>query len=456
MTTVNVQSEVDSGTSGPAPTWRAPLISPYRRMSGGVDTIQTTDAFNATAQNTAAWKSAATTYSFGFTGGYVVFNNGSVTTASAAQIYQSTRTYPLAGQSPLIADFSGQVTAALPLNTTIELGFFSADLTSTPFTPTDGVFYRLTSAGAVGVLSYGGVETVTAVIYPAAAVVPNSNLNFRIIITQDFVEFWGADTTGIQAMLIRVATPAANGQPSSSAALPISFRQANSATAASASQQLKISDVTVTMGDISTNKPWAHQMAGDGQMAYQGQNGGTMGSTALYTNSLAAGTGAVMTNTTAALGTGLGGQFSALPTLAAGSDGILCSYQNPANTTSVTGRTLYITGVKIQGAVTTVLVGNATPTIFALSLAYGHTAVSMATAEAAAAKAPRRIALGYETYAAAAALGAVGSQNGVYMPFASPVTVNAGEFIAICAKNVGVVTVSGVITFLVTFDGYYE
>ena len=55
-------------------------------------------------------------------------------------------------------------------------------------------------------------------------------------------------------------------------------------------------------------------------MSYQGQTGQTLGSTALYTNNLAAGAGAVMTNTTAALGSGLGGQFSALPTLAVGTD----------------------------------------------------------------------------------------------------------------------------------------
>jgi hypothetical protein len=55
-------------------------------------------------------------------------------------------------------------------------------------------------------------------------------------------------------------------------------------------------------------------------MSYQGQTGQTLGSTALYTNSQAAGAGAAMTNTTAALGSGLGGQFAALPTLAISTD----------------------------------------------------------------------------------------------------------------------------------------
>ena len=38
----------------------------------------------------------------------------------------------------------------------------------------------------------------------------------------------------------------------------------------------------------------------------------------------------------------------------------------------------------------------------------------------------------------------------------TPIPVHAGEHIAVVAKNVGVVTTTGVITFLVTFDGYYE
>jgi hypothetical protein len=188
-------------------------------------------------------------------------------------------------------------------------------------------------------------------------------------------------------------------------------------------------------------------------MGSQGTNGGTMGSTALLTNSLAAGAGTVMTNTTAALGTGLGGQFSALPTLAVGTDGIVCSYQVPIGGINQTPRSLIIYGVRIQGCVTTVLAGNATAVSYLYTLAYGHTTVSAATAEGVAAKATRRDALGFESYGAAAAVGTIGT--GVYMPFTSARIVNPGEFVAILAKNLGVVTTTGVITFGVTFDAQW-
>jgi hypothetical protein len=161
-----------------------------------------------------------------------------------------------------------------------------------------------------------------------------------------------------------------------------------------------------------------------------------------------------MTNTTAALGVGLGGQFTALPTLAVATDGIVCSYQVPLGTSTLPGKTLYITGVKIATAVTTVLAGNATPVIYAMSLAFGHTNVSLATTESATAKAPRRKPIGFLTFPAAAALGTVGQELNV--TFDTPTVVQSGEFFQVVAKNLGAVTTTGAICFLVDITGYFE
>jgi len=79
-----------------------------------------------------------------------------------------------------------------------------------------------------------------------------------------------------------------------------------------------------------------------------------------------------------------------------------------------------------------------------------HTAVSLATAEAAWSKAPRRIPLGIQTFAAAAAVGT--TWQVVSMKFDRPIPVYPWEFVAISAKNLGVVTTTGVVTFLVTYD----
>jgi hypothetical protein len=86
---------------------------------------------------------------------------------------------------------------------------------------------------------------------------------------------------------------------------------------------MKVSATNVTLGEMNNSQAWSHVLSGAGGMGYQGQTGGTLGSTALYTNNLAPTAGVAMTNTTAALGSGLGGQFSALPTLAVNNDGII-------------------------------------------------------------------------------------------------------------------------------------
>ena len=115
-------------------------------------------------------------------------------------------------------------------------------------------------------------------------------------------------------LVAQINAPAGQGSLTSSQNLPISFRNYNFA-ATSTAQVMKVAMVNVTQADQNTTKSWPQILAGAGGHASQGQTSGTLGTTALYSNNLAAGAGAVATNTTAALGSGLGGQFSVLPTL---------------------------------------------------------------------------------------------------------------------------------------------
>jgi hypothetical protein len=237
--------------------------------------------------------------------------------------------------------------------------------------------------------------------------------------------------------------------------LPVFVRTYNSSTTALANT-VKVGYVNISIGDMYTGRKWEYVMAGSGGMAYQQQTGAAaLGSTSNLTNSApAASPGAAMANATAALGTGLGGQFAAQPTLTAGTDGIVCSYLVPTGTAAFPGKSLYITGVRVQGAVTTTLTGG--PVLYAYSLAYGGNVLSLATTDVAATsvKGPRRIALGFETFPATAAAGVVGGS--VYMAFNSPICVQPGEYIQLVAKNLGTVTTGGVINFLVAFDGFME
>ena len=156
----------------------------------------------------------------------------------------------------------------------------------------------------------------------------------------------------------------------------------------------------------------------------------------------------------------MGGIAAFLPTLTANNDGIVFSYTNLAATVNITGRNLYITGVDVQGVVSVVLAGNASPVIPIYSIAFGQTAVSLATAETTSfatstTHAPKVVPLGIESYGAAAAVGTLGGQ-GIHVQFPSPIVVRPGENIALICRNAGVVTTSGAITVVAAFNGYWE
>jgi len=177
-----------------------------------------------------------------------------------------------------------------------------------------------------------------------------------------------------------------------------------------------------------------------------------MGSLATYPNSTNP-TAAAPANTalTANLPGGLGGQGAVIAAAAAVTDGIWSSFQVPLNAASIQGRRLVIRGLRVDmlnigAAVAT------TATAVQFSLAYGHTAVSLITAEAATTKAPRRIAVGFATWAVGAAIGAQPQAGPIVLDLGdAPIFVNPGEFVALVGKFIaGTATASQVIQFTYT------
>lgn len=435
-----------SDTDAPAGLVTEPLrVSAQGRLTVGQPVLLLNEIFNYTAVNTAIFGQASTTQTITVGGGTLNLNASAITTLST---YCRVSTYSF---FPFQADFSTFATfdAALstnPLsNCTIEMGFMQA---ATNAAPTDGAFFRYDSAGTLkAVCNNNGVELTSAALNAPSSGVMHK---YKIVCENDRVLFY---IDGVCQAIINA--PTALGMPMYAQGQPWMARVIHGGVAPALANVLKIGYLFVGLQDAAgAGKTNTMIAAISGRAGSQGQSGQTMGSTALLTNSLAAGAGAAMTNTTAALGTGLGGQFSALPTLAVGTDGVVCSYQNPSATAAIPGKTLYIRGVRVHGMVSTVLAGG--PVLYSYSLAYGHTNVSLATTEAAGAKAPRRIPIGYETFAAAAAVGVVGSPGGLYLPLTAEIALNPGEFVALVAKNLGVVTTTGVITFQVSFDAYWD
>lgn len=387
--------ERDDGTVTGAPD-RAPFeVSADYRMRAGIDTLLLNESWVTNAINSTLWTSPTTTFAIALAGGFVNMNSGNVTTANAVSRVSTWRAFPVWGSFTLWFEVNMQFSSAPVANNTCEWGYFIASGTAAP---TDGVFFRLnSSAQFVAVLNIGGVETVSAPINFNALVGTNTTRTFLIGVHNSSVTFWIDD--------VKVASfnlPALSGSISSAPSLPVTFREYNDPVAPVAPQQMKIGSCSLTLGEYHGTKAHEQIMAGFGGGSYQGQTQATVGSTSNLVNATggALPAGVTPTNTTAALGTGLGGWFFETNNLALNTDGIISSYQVPAYATGLPNKTLYITGVTIRSTVTTNLTGG--PNVAFWTICFGHTSVSLATTDSATSKAPRRVFVGMQDAAAAA------------------------------------------------------
>lgn len=432
-----------SAASDPAGAIHEPLrTSAQGRMTVGQPVPLMNEFFNNTTLNSAIFTAPVTTMTVTVAGGTANLNASNLTTTATVARLGTYAYFPFFADLATYCTFDALLTQPPQNNNVVEMGFGIATGTTAP---TDGAFFRYNLSGQLlAVININGAEVTSAVL-----TAPTDNVMHRYKITVENDRVFFAIDGAVQAV---IDTPTTAGFPMYANAQPWFARVYNSGVPALA-VQLKLGYICVGIQDAAGIAIDASSLAAlGGKHASQGQTGHTVGSTALLTNSLAPGAGAALANATA-LGTGLGGQFAALPTLTANTDGIVCSYQNPVPTSAIPAKTLFIKGVRIQSIVSTVLVGG--PVLYEYSLCYGHTNVSLATTESATAKAPRRLPIGIETFVAAAAVGVVGSPQGQYMQFTSPIAVYPGEFVAIAAKNIGTVTTSGVIMFIVTFDAVF-
>jgi hypothetical protein len=414
------------------------------RLRVGTDQMIFNELFPGTALNTALFTSPVTTMTITVANGFANLNPAGSLALSAVARLATYRHFPCYKSYTTYFEMELNLSSVPVIGNVCEWGAFIA---STTTAPTDGAFFRVTSAGEFRcVINNNGTETESDPL-DIALIDVNHTKAYLIYIMSNKAFFWIDNE-----LVAELNAPFGQGTVTSSQNLPLTFRNYN-LTATSTAQIMRVSMVNVTLADQNTSKPWPDIIAGAGGNSSQGQTTGTMGSTALYSNSLAPTAGIAMTNTTAALGSGLGGQFSALPTLAANTDGIISSFQVPLGTSVVPGKSLYIKGVNISSAVTTILAGNVNPVTYVYSLAYGHNAVSLATTEAAATKAPRRKPLGVNSFVSGSTL-ALGTV--INRTFEVPVVVQPGEFVQVVAKNIGSVTTTGVITFFIDIDGYFE
>lgn len=446
---VGMYSVNDEGTSTLSRWVSSPRTSQDRRLRVGIDTSLMNETFNALTQNTSKWAYAFVSMTASQPGaGTLNFGTVQGTAATHGAFMRSFQYFPIISTAPLAYEISvGQFTAAMVANEEFYAGFALPTVAGTA--PTDGIWFKLTTAGLVGEFRYNNSLTATASLATLASFTAGTQYRLKMVIGEKTVRFW---RDGV--LLGSLDIPVADGQPVIMGSLP-TFVQKLCTGAVSNTNTMRVGDISINLEDINTGKPWSETMATFGQSGNLGQDGHTQGKTTLWANNTAP-TAAALTNTAAAF-TGLGGIVAVLPTLTVANDGKLMTYQNPASTINITGRNLVITGVTINGGVSVILAGG--PVTYALAIAYGHTATTLATAETgsfvtATTHAPRIVPLGMQNYIVTAPVGTVG--NTVQVQFDTPIIVRPGEFVDIVARNIGVVTTTGAITFVINYDAYWE
>lgn len=420
---------------------RSPETSKDYRLRVGVDTILLNSTFNAAAQNTGLWQMIATTMTATYSAAGAVLNASGITTLSTGAMLKSYRRLPFIGSAALYGEITCLFTVVPVTNQVIEIGLFDV-AAATTVALLDGVFFRINDGVMTGVVCNNGSETATAMTLPEFGKMHR----YVVSIGERETRFW------IDDLLVgTLDTPVANGAPMASGSAPLAARVYHKAVAPLTIQQLRVAKMVASIGDFNTNKSWAAQMAGMGLMGIQGAEGMTQGSTANMVNSTVPAT-ATLSNTAAGYTT-LGGHFLFAAIAGAETDYALFGYQVPVATAALTGRALHITGVSIYTANTVVAVAT-TATIMQWAIGIGSTAVSLATAEAAATKAPRRMPLGMQTFVVGAVVGALGES--VIANF-EPIVANAGEFVHIILRMpVGTATATEVFRGMVRIESYWE
>jgi len=432
---VRIFSENDPGAITGTPYLLSPETDKDFRLRVGLDTQLDEETFNYASQNTGKHTYTNTTMTAVWGTGGILFNGSSITTTTTGARVRSYATFALLDPGTLNISSSLAFSTQPVANTLVDYGLF-LDSGANPFTPTDGAFFRLTSAGLYGVINHNATELTTAAFdftYTA-----NQFYQFLIVVHERRVDFWIDDV-----LYGTITTPVGQGQPFMSDGLPYAMRHAIVGGAAGGVFQPTLKNYSVSIGGLQISDTMGeinNRVIG----AYQGLSGGTMGTLASYANSADPTASAALSNT-ATLVTGLGGQFRFNAGGTAVTDGIVTSFQVPAATVSTRNRRLKVNGVRLSCVNTGVAVAT-TASVIQWSLAFGHTAVSLATGETAATKAPRRIPVGIMAWPIAAAVGAPPTGGDIVINFDSPIYVNPGEFFAFVAKFIiGTATASQVI-----------
>ena len=397
--------------------------------------------FSASTISPSVWSQVLATMTVSVANNAITLNSGNSLAATAsARLVSYRQAKAPRGSDRIIAwrmMLPNQVTGAVT-----EVGAFAATGVASP---TSGAFFRYGSNGELrGVsISVTGTESTTGVI-------PTPSLNvahdYTIWIMSTAIVFQ-IDHVVVGSISLGNTAPS----PITSESAPFCARLYNASATATA-QQVYLHRCVGALygGTYGYDRQFLAALGGD--IGSQGVVGAGTGYLANWANS-AAPASATLSNTAAGY-TSLGGQFQFAAVLGSETDYALFAFQVPAQTATNQGRTLVVHGINIStfnmgAAVAT------TPTLLQWGIAYDGTAVSLATADAAATKAPRRVPLGCQSLPVGLAVG--GNVPDLRVDFRQPLSVNAGNYLHVILKiPVGTATASQIVRGVVTINATWE
>lgn len=450
---VRVFGENDPGDITGTALLRSGEVSQDYRLRVGVDTLLFTDTFNATAQNISLWKHSFATMTMTQSAGFLNVNAAGTSTASGNYAYlQSWRYFTFFGTSPISVETMVLIDRAPIANEVFQWGLGVATGAADVV---DGTWFQLTSAGLKGALRYNSGTVVTVDLIVNVNTIPlNTVQKYAMVCGEDAIEFWIDDV-----LYGTLEIPNAQGQPFLSTSLPYFIQKYNNGIIGSSPNlSPKVGDVTITLMDLASNQTWANQMASVG-LGMQQLNGGSAGSPQIQWSNTALPASAAATNTSAALGAFLGGIFQMSTVATGATDLIVSSYQNPIGGVNQTPRTMKLRGIKIDCVNAGAAVAT-TPSTFAVALAWGGTAVTLAGTESTSfqnntTKLQRRQPLGVISFPVGAAIGAAATP--LQFDFEAPLVINPGEFVQVVVKPlVATATASEVYQWIISPNLYHE
>ena len=431
-----------AGFADDAGNVRIPIGASSQGLLGtGSVQVDFEQGFSASVISPSIWSQVLNAMTVGVVNNTITLNSGnSLASAATARLVSYRQAKTPRGSDRIIA--WRMMLPNLVAGAVTEIGAFAATgITS----PTSGSFFRYGSDGQLrGVsISVTGAESTTEVI-------PTPSLN----VAHDYTIWIMGKAIVYQIDDVVVGSiPLGNTAPSpvTSESSPFCARLYNASATATA-QQVYLHRCVGALygGTYGYDRQFLAALGGD--IGSQGVVGAGTGYLANWANS-AAPASATLSNTTAGY-TSLGGQFQFTAVSGSETDYALFAFQVPAQTATNQGRTLVVHGINIStfnmgAAVAT------TPTLLQWGIAYDGTAVSLATADAASTKAPRRVPLGCQSLPVGLAVG--GNVPDLSVDFRQPLSVNAGNYLHVILKiPVGTATASQIVRGVVTINATWE